>query len=77
MTKYGVGQPVRRTEDPRLLTGRGKFNDDYIVAVLIDGHIETAYLFNPSKGDYFKFFKVFCWHSACISYFSTKNVRSD
>lgn len=31
MTKYGVGQPVRRTEDPRLLTGRGKFNDDYIV----------------------------------------------
>ena len=31
MAKYGVGQPVRRTEDPRLLTGRGKFNDDYIV----------------------------------------------
>ncbi|MCZ6454186.1 MAG: xanthine dehydrogenase family protein molybdopterin-binding subunit [Alphaproteobacteria bacterium] len=30
MTKYGVGQPVRRTEDPRLLTGRGKFNDDYV-----------------------------------------------
>ena len=28
MSKYGVGQPVRRTEDPRLLTGRGKFNDD-------------------------------------------------
>jgi len=28
MTKYGVGQPVRRNEDPRLLTGRGKFNDD-------------------------------------------------
>ena len=28
MVKYGVGQPVRRTEDPRLLTGRGKFNDD-------------------------------------------------
>ena len=32
MAKYGVGQPVRRNEDPRLLTGRGKFNDDYIVA---------------------------------------------
>jgi carbon-monoxide dehydrogenase large subunit len=29
MTKYGVGQPVRRAEDPRLLMGRGKFNDDY------------------------------------------------
>ena len=31
MTKYGVGQPVRRTEDARLLKGCGKFNDDYIV----------------------------------------------
>ncbi len=31
MAKYGVGQPVRRTEDPRLLTGRGKFNDDYTI----------------------------------------------
>lgn len=31
MTKYGVGQPVLRTEDPRLLTGVGKFNDDYVV----------------------------------------------
>ena len=28
MAKYGVGQPVRRNEDPRLLTGCGKFNDD-------------------------------------------------
>ena len=28
MAKYGVGQPVRRIEDPRLLTGRGKYNDD-------------------------------------------------
>ena len=28
MTKYGVGQPVLRTEDPHLLKGQGKFNDD-------------------------------------------------
>ncbi len=26
--KYGVGQPVSRTEDPRLITGRGRYTDD-------------------------------------------------
>ncbi len=26
--KFGVGQPVARSEDPRLLTGRGRFVDD-------------------------------------------------
>ena len=26
--KYGVGQPVRRFEDLRLLTGRGRYQDD-------------------------------------------------
>jgi len=25
----GIGQPVRRREDPRLLTGRGEFSDDF------------------------------------------------
>jgi carbon-monoxide dehydrogenase large subunit len=39
MAKYGVGQPVRRTEDPRLLTGRGKFNDDYIVDNAAHGYV--------------------------------------
>jgi carbon-monoxide dehydrogenase large subunit len=28
MEKYGIGQPVRRREDPRLLTGRGRYTDD-------------------------------------------------
>src|ERR1700722_2382587 len=28
MMKYGVGQPVRRFEDSRLLTGRGRYQDD-------------------------------------------------
>jgi aerobic carbon-monoxide dehydrogenase large subunit len=28
MMKYGVGQPVRRFEDLRLLTGRGRYQDD-------------------------------------------------
>jgi carbon-monoxide dehydrogenase large subunit len=26
--RFGIGQPVRRTEDPRLLRGRGRFVDD-------------------------------------------------
>ena len=27
--KFGIGQPVLRTEDPKLLTGRGTHADDY------------------------------------------------
>ena len=26
--KFGVGQPVPRIEDPRLITGRGRYTDD-------------------------------------------------
>lgn len=28
MTKFGIGQPVRRVEDQRLITGQGRFTDD-------------------------------------------------
>lgn len=28
MSKFGIGQPVRRVEDPRFLTGRGRYVDD-------------------------------------------------
>ena len=28
LTKFGVGQPVRRTEDPRLVQGQGRYTDD-------------------------------------------------
>ena len=28
MDKFGIGQPVRRKEDLRLLTGAGRFTDD-------------------------------------------------
>jgi aerobic carbon-monoxide dehydrogenase large subunit len=28
MSKFGIGQPVRRTEDPRFITGRGRYVDD-------------------------------------------------
>ena len=27
--KFGVGQPVPRSEDPRLLSGRGRYTDDH------------------------------------------------
>ena len=26
--KFGIGQPVRRTEDTRLITGHGQYTDD-------------------------------------------------
>ena len=28
LTKFGIGQPVRRFEDPRFITGRGRYVDD-------------------------------------------------
>jgi carbon-monoxide dehydrogenase large subunit len=31
MSKFGIGQPVRRVEDQRFLTGRGNFVDDVIL----------------------------------------------
>src|SRR5580704_1006677 len=31
MTKFGVGQPVRRFEDVRLLTGNGRYQDDRVL----------------------------------------------
>ena len=29
LQKYGVGQPVRRKEDDRLVRGKGKYTDDF------------------------------------------------
>ena len=28
LRRFGIGQPVRRTEDPRLVRGQGRFTDD-------------------------------------------------
>ena len=28
MSKFGIGQPVRRIEDQRLITGQGRYTDD-------------------------------------------------
>src|SRR5689334_24443995 len=32
LNKYGVGQPVRRTEDPVLVQGQGRYTDDLDLA---------------------------------------------
>ena len=29
--KFGIGQPLRRFEDERLLTGRGRYQDDVVL----------------------------------------------
>ena len=39
MEKFGIGQPVRRREDHRLLTGAGCFVDDLRVADLAHGYV--------------------------------------
>jgi aerobic carbon-monoxide dehydrogenase large subunit len=39
---FGIGQPVRRKEDLRLVTGRGEFSDDINAAGQVYGHILRA-----------------------------------
>ncbi|MGD8416667.1 MAG: xanthine dehydrogenase family protein molybdopterin-binding subunit [Pseudomonadales bacterium] len=41
--KFGIGQPVPRLEDPRLVTGRGTFTDD----VNVPGQLHLAVLRSP------------------------------
>jgi aerobic carbon-monoxide dehydrogenase large subunit len=36
-TKFGLAQPVRRVEDPRLLLGRGRYTDDIVLPNLLFG----------------------------------------
>ncbi|MDP6926123.1 MAG: hypothetical protein QGG84_03440 [Rhodospirillales bacterium] len=38
MGKFGMGQPVQRFEDPRLLTGRGRFVSDTALADQVYGY---------------------------------------
>ncbi len=41
--KFGIGQPVLRTEDPKLLTGRGEYTDDYSA----EGQAYAVFLRSP------------------------------
>ena len=37
--KFGIGQPVPRTEDPRFLKGSGRYTDDFAPAGLAHGYV--------------------------------------
>ncbi len=37
MTKFGIAQPVRRVEDPRLLRGAGSYTDDAVLPGMLHG----------------------------------------
>ena len=37
--KFALGQAVPRTEDPRLLTGRGRYTDDLVLPRLAHAHV--------------------------------------
>jgi carbon-monoxide dehydrogenase large subunit len=37
--KFALGQAVRRTEDPRLLTGRGRYTDDFVLPRLAHAYV--------------------------------------
>ena len=39
MTKFGLAQPVRRVEDPRLLTGGGRYTDDIVLPGMLWGAV--------------------------------------
>ncbi len=41
--KFGIGQPMRRFEDQRLLTGNGRYTDDIVLA-----HMAHAYVLRAS-----------------------------
>jgi carbon-monoxide dehydrogenase large subunit len=43
MGQFGIGQPVRRKEDVRLLTGKGRFTDD----INMDGQVFACFLRSP------------------------------
>ena len=43
MTKFGVAQPVRRVEDPRLLLGHGRYTDD----IALPGELHAIVLRSP------------------------------
>jgi aerobic carbon-monoxide dehydrogenase large subunit len=43
MIKFGVGQPVRRFEDTRLLTGKGRYQDD----TNLPGQLHAVFVRSP------------------------------
>ena len=42
MGQFGIGQPVQRSEDPRLLRGAGNFIDDVRLPLCLNGYVVRA-----------------------------------
>jgi CO/xanthine dehydrogenase Mo-binding subunit len=40
--KFALGQAVPRTEDPRLLTGRGRYTDDFVLPRLAHAYVPRS-----------------------------------
>jgi len=40
--KFALGQAVPRTEDPRLLTGRGRYTDDFVLPRLAHACVQRS-----------------------------------
>ena len=49
MGEFGIGQPVPRTEDTRLLDGRGQYGDDFKLAKQCHGYILRSPHANAKK----------------------------
>src|SRR5580704_13946078 len=49
--KFGVGQAVKRVEDIRFITGRGKYTSDYA----LDGALRAVFLRSPHAHAGFSF----------------------
>src|SRR5262249_12475845 len=43
MVKYRIGQPVRRREDVRLVTGKGRYTDD----ITLENQVYAAFVRSP------------------------------
>ena len=39
---FGVGQPVRRVEDRRLVSGQGRFGDDFVLPGMAHAYVLRA-----------------------------------
>ena len=42
MSQFGLAQPVRRVEDPRLLKGAGRYTDDIVLPGMLFGVVLRA-----------------------------------
>ncbi len=49
MQKFGIGQPVSRKEDPRLVTGHGRYTDDITLEHQVRMHVVRSPYPMPSS----------------------------